>query len=96
MVEGEGVGRPVRQKWPVAQKRRIVDLTLEPVAIVALVARSNGLSSNQVFAWRRDFEHDELSEVSPAATALFPVTVSVPDAMAVAGGAKPNHPSMRG
>lgn len=96
MVEGEGVGRLVRRMWPLAEKRRIVDLTLEPGASVALVARSNGLNSNQVFSWRRAFERGELSEVSPATTALLPVTVSVADEMAIAGSAKPEHLAMRG
>ena len=83
MVEGEGVGRLVRRKWPVAEKRRIVYLTLAPPASAALVARSNGLNANQLLRWRRAFERGELSEASPTATALLAVTVSVPDEMVV-------------
>ena len=49
----------------VAEKRRIVELTLEPGASVALVARAHGVNANQVFEWRRAFERGEL--VEPAA-----------------------------
>ena len=41
--------RRVRRFRSVAEKRRIVDLTLEPGASVALVARANGVNANQVF-----------------------------------------------
>jgi len=94
MVQAEGVGRRVRRHWPVAEKRRIVELTLEPGASVALVARSNGLNSNQVFAWRRAFERGELSESSPAATALLPVTVSVPADPAMRGSIHIEFPGL--
>ena len=50
---------------PYAEKRRIVELTFEPGASVALVARANGVNANQVFKWRRAFERGEL--VEPAA-----------------------------
>ena len=40
----------------VSERRRIVELTLEPGASVALVARANGVNANQVFKWRRAFE----------------------------------------
>jgi transposase len=60
----------------VAEKRRIVGLTLEPGASVALVARANGVNANQVFKWRRAFERGELVESAAASTALLPVTLS--------------------
>jgi len=80
MVEAEemGTGRRVRRWRSVAEKRRIVELTLEPGASVALVARAHGVNANQVFAWRRAFKSGELAEPGAAATALLPVTVSAP------------------
>jgi transposase len=49
-----------------------VQLTLEPGASVAEVARAHGVNANQVFTWRRAFERGELVE----SCALLPVTVS--------------------
>ena len=55
------------------EKRRIVELTLEPGASVAEVARAHGMNANQVFKWRRAYERGELSE---PCSALLPVTVA--------------------
>ena len=52
--------RRVRRWRSVAEKRQIVNLTLEPGASVALIARAHGLNANQVFKWRRAFERGEL------------------------------------
>ena len=80
MVDAEEMGtvRRVRRWRSVAEKRRIVDLTLEPGASVALVARAHGVNANQVFAWRRAFKSGELADPAAPATALLPVTVSAP------------------
>ncbi|AXC15590.1 putative transposition-related protein [Acidisarcina polymorpha] len=50
-----------------------MQLTMEPGASVAEVARAHGLNANQVFKWRRAFERGELTEPY---TALLPVAVS--------------------
>src|ERR1700733_9230276 len=47
-----GSGR--RRRWSRADKARIVVESLEPGANVSEVARRNGLSPQQLFAWRRD------------------------------------------
>ena len=39
-------------RWPVAEKRRIVELTFAPGASVARVAQAEGVNSHQVFRWR--------------------------------------------
>ncbi len=80
-AEGLVAGRRVRRWRSVAEKRRIVELTLVPGASVALVARGHGVNANQVFKWRRDFERGELSEPVSASASLLPVVLS--------GGAKP-------
>jgi len=68
--------RRVRRFRSVAEKRQIVELTLEPGASVALVARAHGVNANQVFKWRRAFERGELAEPAAVSTALLPVRVS--------------------
>jgi transposase len=83
MEQAEGVvaERRVRRWRSIAEKRRIVELTLVPGASVALVARAHGVNANQVFKWRRDFERGELSEPVSASASLLPVMLS--------GGAAP-------
>jgi transposase len=85
MVQSEiGVAeRRVRRWRSVAEKRRIVELTLDPGASVALVARANGVNANQVFGWRRAFERGELVEPATS-TALLPVTLSASGETAIA------------
>jgi transposase len=73
-----GTGRRPRRWRTVSEKRRIAELTFEPGASVALVARAHGVNANQVFKWRRALKRGELDEPSAASTALLPVTVSSP------------------
>jgi len=52
-AEEAGAGRPIRRWRTLSEKRRIAELTFEPGASVAVVARANGVNANQVFKWRR-------------------------------------------
>jgi transposase len=54
----------------------MVELTFQPGASVAQIARANGVNANQLFGWRRAFERGELAEPDSGSTALLPVTVS--------------------
>jgi len=73
--EEAGVERRVRRHRSVAEKRRIVELTLVAGASVALVARAHGVNANQVFKWRREYERGKLPEpASPSS--LLPVVLS--------------------
>lgn len=72
MQESQEVRR-VRRWRTISEKRRIVELTFEPGASVAEVARAHGMNANQVFKWRRAYERGELTE---PCSALLPVTVS--------------------
>lgn len=66
--------RRVRRWRSVSEKLQIVQLTLQPGASVAEVARAHGVNANQMFKWRRALERGELVE----RCALLPVTVSDP------------------
>ena len=72
--QGAGGPRPVRRWRTVSEKRRIAELTFEPGASVALVARAHGVNANQVFKWRRALKRGELSD--GASTSLLPVVVA--------------------
>ncbi len=74
--EEVGTGRRPRRWRTVSEKRRIAELTFEPGASVALVARAHGVNANQVFKWRRALKRGELNEPAAASTALLPVTLS--------------------
>jgi len=76
VAEEAGTLQPVRRWRTVSEKRRIAELTLEPGASVAVVARAHGVNANQVFKWRRALKRGELNEPSAATTALLPVTLS--------------------
>jgi transposase len=76
MEQASGSERRIRRFRSVAEKRQIVNLTLEPGASVALVARAHGLNANQVFKWKRAFERGELVDSTATCTALLPVTVA--------------------
>ena len=80
MVDGVevGSGRRSRRFRTVSEKRRIAELTFEPGASVALVARAHGVNANQVFKWRRALKRGELSEPSAASTSLLPVVMAAP------------------
>ena len=78
MVDGleVGSGRRSRRFRTVSEKRRIAELTFEPGASVALVARAHDVNANQVFKWRRALTRGELSEPAAASTSLLPVVVA--------------------
>lgn len=80
MVGGvEGVsGRRSRRFRTVTEKRRIAELTFEPGASVALVARAEGVNANQVFKWRRALKRGELNESASGSTTLLPVMLPGP------------------
>src|ERR1700677_5062358 len=81
-----GAPRPVRRFRTVSEKRRIAELTLEPGASVALVARAHGVNANQVFKWRHALTRGELSEPAAASTSLLPVVVAAPSEVVSATG----------
>ena len=70
-----------RQQRSMAEKRRIVEETLMPGASVALVARTNGVNANLVFAWLRLYHAGRLIKkrsktIQLNAACLLPVKVS--------------------
>jgi transposase len=88
MVDGQdsGSSRQARRWRTLSEKRRIAELTLEPGASVALVARAHGVNANQVFKWRRALKRGELSETATPSTSLLPVVVAAPSEAACGAG----------
>jgi len=96
MDQAAGAERRARRWRSIAEKRQIVNLTLEPGASVALVARAYGLNANQVFKWRRAFERGELVDSSAGSTALLPVTVAAPTEAEIRETAAQQQPAASG
>lgn len=66
---------PRRQRWSIAEKRRMVEETLIVGASVARVARTEGVNTNQLFGWRRLYLAGRLGQPKPGVK-LLPVRVS--------------------
>ena len=97
VAEEAGSPRSVRRWRTVSEKRRIAELTFEPGASVALVARAHGVNANQVFKWRRALKRGELSEPASASTSLLPVVVEASSAVVGSTGeADAKEPSAPG
>ena len=79
----------------VAEKRRIVEETLEPGASVAKVARVHGVNANQVFAWRRQYRQGLLGEGQTETANLLPVHVTA-TRLGKAHGTSRRHVVQRG
>jgi len=78
-MEREDKGKPSRRKRlrrTVAEKRRIVELSLEPGMSVASVAQAEGVNANQIFTWRREYLDGQLVEREETATSLLPVVMA--------------------
>ena len=78
MERGEVVGRRRTQRVhrSMAEKRRIVELVLQPGVSVARVAQAEGVNANQVFKWRREYRNGRLVEAEKSTPSLLPVVVS--------------------
>lgn len=71
--------RPPRRLRSIAEKRQIVEETLQPGASVAVVARRYEVNANLVFGWRKLYQQGILVEATASpATTLLPVNVATP------------------
>jgi transposase len=96
-AEEAGAGRRGRRRRSGSEKLRIVQLTMEPGASVAEIARAHGVNANQVFKWRRLFEKGQLGAAGARSTALLPVTISSDaDRLAAVDGAAAEQVSSGG
>ena len=67
---------PKRRRRSIAEKRRIVELAMQPGASVARVAREHGVNANMVFYWRSQYRRGRLGEKRADTVHLLPVSVS--------------------
>jgi transposase len=81
--DGVNSGSGKRVYRTVAEKRRIVELTLQPGTSVAKVAQAEGVNSHQVFDWRRAYLKGKLEPKGQRSGALLPVVLSPAEASAI-------------
>ena len=92
-IEGLGPRRAPRVHRSVAEKRQIVELSLQPGMSVARAAQSAGVNPNQVFKWRQDYRSGLLLGAGETATALIPVVVAPASSDADVEMAMPSSPA---
>jgi transposase len=70
------IEQPKRQRRSIAEKRRIVELAMQPGASVARVAREHGVNANMVHYWRKLYRQGRLGDNKANSVRLLPVSVS--------------------
>jgi transposase len=70
------LGAEPRRRRSAAERRRVVEETLEAGASVARVALKHGVNANQVFQWRRLYRDGKLGALPDGAMKLLPVSVA--------------------
>jgi len=89
------IQQPKRQRRSIAEKRRIVELVMQPGASIARVAREHGVNANMVHYWRRLYREGRLGENKANSVRLLPVSVSEPAVTAVVEPvSRPASPAM--
>jgi transposase len=65
-VRGEVLTGPERRRrWSLEEKLRILGQSVAPGSSAALVCRLHGISSGQLYTWRRQFRTGELTGFAP-------------------------------
>ncbi|WP_091967609.1 IS66-like element accessory protein TnpA [Bradyrhizobium shewense] len=80
----EVVSTGARRRWTLKEKQRIVSESYGRPRLVSVTARRNGLSTSQLFTWRRLAREGKLS--GDAAPVLVPVEIT-PAAAPISSGA---------
>src|SRR4029077_13193662 len=81
-VRGEVlVGPERRRRWSVEEKLPILAQSVAPGSSVMLVCRMHGISSGQLYTWRRQFRTGELTGFSPVT--VSPAVGELPAASAL-------------
>ena len=77
-ARGEVLAGPERRRrWSVEEKLRILAQSVAPGASATLVCRLHGISSGQLYTWRKQFRTGELTGFVPVAV-LPEATASLP------------------
>ena len=86
----EVVSTGARRRWTLEEKQRIVAESYSGPRLVSVTARRNGLSTSQLFTWRRLARDGRLTE--DAAPTLVPVEITSTPASASTCAPQPSSP----
>jgi transposase len=82
-VRGEVLSGPERRRrWSVEEKLRILAQSVAPGSSASLACRLHGISSGQLYTWRRQFRTGELTGFAPVLVAPAPIDPMPPDGAA--------------
>ena len=85
-MDGSAVVRieqPKRQRRSIAEKRKIVELAMQPGASIARLAREHGVNANMVHSWRKLYREGRLGENKTNSVHLLAVSVGEPTVTAM-------------
>jgi transposase len=68
-----------RRRWSTEEKVRILAQSVAPGSSPALTCKMNGISSGQLYTWRKQFRRGELTGFVPVSLALAPAALPAPD-----------------
>ena len=78
-VRGEVLVSPERRRrWSTEEKLRILAQSIAPSSSPSLTCRLHGISSGQLYTWRKQFRLGELTGFVPVAVAAEPPQLSAP------------------
>ncbi|HEV2673025.1 MAG TPA: transposase [Aliidongia sp.] len=82
-LRGEVLSGPERRRrWSTEEKLRVLAQSMAPGSSVSLVCRMHGISTGQLYTWRKQFRSGELTgfvPVSVTAGAALPGPAAMPD-----------------
>jgi transposase len=95
-VRGEVLlGPERRRRWSTEEKLRILAQSVAPGSSVMLVCRTHGISSGQLYTWRRQFRTGELTGFAPITVAPSVGQLEPPAASAEpAASSEDNQPAV--
>jgi transposase len=96
-VRGEVLSGPERRRrWSREEKLRILAQSVAPGSSVSLVCRMHGISSGQLYTWRKQFRSGELTGFTPIAVVSDTPVAPLPTPAIASPAAAPvvvNEPS---
>jgi transposase len=68
-----------RRRWSTEEKLRILARSVAPGSSPALTCKLHGISSGQLYTWRKQFRRGELTGFVPVSMTSAPAALPVPD-----------------
>lgn len=94
-VRGEVLSGPERRRrWNTEEKLRILAQSVAPGSSPSLTCRMHGISSGQLYTWRKQFREGELTGFVPVAVTPDPPQLLALDPVVASPASEPTIPGM--